>query len=185
MTADTTDETPDTPPEGQPENTPSQEGQPEQAEEGKGSKTAVLADLAAERDRRQAAETAAGETAAKLEAVLSALGLKPGPDTDPATEAEKWRQQARDASLRLAVHQHAPAGVDVAALLDSRTFAATLTDLDPDNVDAIAKAVTGFVDTNPRFRTSPAAGAARDAAAGGSHKPATPTMDDWLRGKFR
>ena len=167
MTADT--ETPEAP-----DNTPEapdapQEAVQEPADEGKGSKTAVLADLAAERDKRQAAERTATETADKLDRVLAALGMKDDPQqVDPDRLAADLR--ARD--LELAVVRTAAGVADVDALLDSRGFLATLESIDPSDRDAVKAHVTEYVTAHPRFAVAtPKTQGARDAAAGGGRAP--------------
>ena len=133
-------------------------------DEGKGSKSAVLADLASERDKRQAAETLAQETAGKLDAVLSALGLKDSPaDVDPdQLGRDLAAQRAENAVLR------AGTGIaDVDALLDSRAFTQTLDAIDPSDRDAVKAHITEYVTANPRFAVTPQkAQGVRDAAAG-------------------
>lgn len=132
---------------------------------GAGSKDAVLADLAAERDKRQAAEQASKATADKLQAVLNALGLAKDEHADPAKEAETWRQQVAERDRQLAVLRNAPTQVDAQALLDSRSFLTTLEDIDPNDQAAVTATITGFVDSHPRFsRTPSTTHGARDLA---------------------
>ena len=150
-------------------------------DEGKGSKSAVLADLASERDKRQAAETLAQETAGKLDAVLSALGLKDSPaDVDPdQLGRDLAAQRAENAVLR------AGTGIaDVDALLDSRAFTQTLDAIDPSDRDAVKAHITEYVTANPRFAVTPQkAQGVRDAAAGADRQPADP--GDWIRNAAR
>ena len=92
-------------------------GAPQTGEGGAGSKDAVLADLKAEREKRQALEAeikASQDFRAKL---TELLGGKPE-QQDPA-ELARQAVAERDEARRLnAVYQAAPAGTDVAALLD-------------------------------------------------------------------
>lgn len=74
-----------------------------QDDQGKGSKSAVLADLAKERRERQAAQTLAQETTTKLEQVLTALGINTGggDKVDPDQLAQDLSsQRAENAVLR-------------------------------------------------------------------------------------
>lgn len=136
-------------------------------DEGKGSKAAVLADLATERDKRQAAETLAQENAAKLEQVLTALGLNADKgEPDPQKLAADLK--AKDAEL--AVLRAGNGIADVDALLDSRAFTNTLGNIDPSDRDAVKAHITEYVKQNPRFSLTPQAHGVRDAAAGAHDK---------------
>lgn len=151
-----------------------------QPDEGKGSKEAVLADLARERDKRQKLEKSSAKTSAKLEAVLSALGLNDQQE-DPAKAAQQARDAQRAAETKLAVFMHAPAGVDPKALLDSVAVTRGLADIDTSDENAVTDYLARYSD-DPRFRTTqPGAGA---SDAGATNPPATSqSMDAWLRGK--
>ena len=149
-----------------------------QDDEGKGGKSAVLADLAKERDRRQAAETTAQETATRLDAVLTALGIKTDGDdkVDPEQLATDLQtQRAENAVLR------AGNGIaDVDALLDSRKFTDSLRDIDSSDRDAVKAHISEYVTANPRFAVAaPKAQGVRDAAAGTERQSAT--KGDWIR----
>ncbi len=150
-------------------------------DEGKGSKAAVLADLATERDKRQAAETLAQENDQKLTAVLQALGLADkGAEVDPDQLGKDLAsQRAENAVLR------AGNGIaDVDALLDSRAFTQTLDTIDPSDRDAVKAHITEYVTANPRFAvaTQKAQGV-RDAAAGADRQ--TADTGDWIRNAAR
>lgn len=148
---------------------PDEPGEP--GEQGRGSKDAILADLARERDKRQAAESAATDTAAKLDAVLTALGLngdshQTTPDVDQLT-ADLARERAETAVLRAG---HGIADVD--ALLDSRAFTSTLADVDTTDRAAVKAHVEQYVQDQPRFALAHQTPAGvRDAAAGRDHQP--------------
>lgn len=136
-----------------------------QDDEGKGGKSAVLADLAKERDRRQAAETTAQETATRLDAVLTALGIKTdgGDKVDPEQLATDLQTQRAENAVLRAGHGIA----DVDALLDSRNFTDSLRDIDSSDRDAVKAHITEYVAANPRFAAAtPQAHGVRDAAAG-------------------
>ena len=102
-------------------------GAPQTGEGGAGSKDAVLADLKAEREKRQALEAeikASQDFRAKL---AELLGGKAGEEEVDPAELARQAVAERDEARRLnAVYQAAPAGTDVAALLDSMSFRAGL-----------------------------------------------------------
>lgn len=192
--ADTDTTTPqDAPPADAPEDTttpPPVDDAPKDGEDGKGGKTAILADLAAERDKRQALEKQVNDLTAaqqsQLDAIAKALGLKQD-DTapDPAKLAEQVtaeQQRARDAQVQLAVYRNSK-GVDVDALLDSKSFTDTLTDVDPTNAEAVAAAVKSFVDAHPRFKvdSTPTPGQAGIGVTGGGTGPVDPRTADLLQ----
>lgn len=151
---------------------------------GKGGKQAILADLAKERDKRQALEQ---QFSAFKDAMSSALGLtqdeQPPAPEQLAEQLATEKAAAQQARLELAVFRSAPADVDVSALLDSRTFTDAIAGIDPTDQAKINAAIEAAVQANPRFKTSPATPApgVRAAAAGGTPRPAS-SMDDWLRG---
>ena len=128
-----------------------------------GSKTKVLEDLAKERRDRQAAQTLAQQSDAKLTAVLTALGINTeGDKVDPDQLAtDLASQRAENAVLR------AGNGIaDVDALLDSRAFTDSLRDIDSSDRDAVKAHITEYVTANPRFAVASQAHGVRDAAAG-------------------
>lgn len=148
----------------------------DEGEKGKGSKDAVLADLARERDERQKAQT-------QLDAVLTALGLK---ETDPTTvdpqqlAADLHAQRAENVVLRTG---HGIA--DVEGLLDSKRFTDSLSKVDVTDSAAVKAHIEAFVNEHPRYAangsgvTTPGV---RDAAAA----PTTASTEtDWLRAAIR
>ena len=149
-------------------------------EGGAGSKDAVLADLKAEREKRQALEAeikASQDFRAKL---TELLGGKPE-QQDPA-ELARQAIAERDEARRLnAVYQAAPAGTDVAALLDSLSFRAGLAE-----AKDIAAYVAKVVKENPRYTIG--AGVASAAAhnlnqGNGAVAPKPKSIDDLIRGR--
>ena len=139
---------------------------------GAGGKDALKADLAKERDKRQALETQVAELGQFRDGLAKLFGAKPDELTPEQLQAKLTAAEQASAAQakQLAVYGSAPAGVDVKALLDSHAF---LTALDgaENKPEAISKVVTDFLRDNPRFSTaSPAAW--RDANASG-----TPTTD--------
>lgn len=151
-------------------------------ESGAGSKDAVLADLKAEREKRQALQAeleASQDFRAKL---AELLGGKAGEkEADPA-ELARQAVAERDEARRLnAVYQAAPAGTDVAALLDSMSFRAGLAE-----AKDIAAYVAKVVKENPRYTIG--AGVASAAAhnlnqGNGAQPPRPKSIDDLIRGR--
>ena len=153
-------------------------GAPQTGEGGAGSKDAVLADLKAEREKRQALEAeikASQDFRAKL---TELLGGKPE-QQDPA-ELARQAVAERDEARRLnAVYQAAPAGTDVAALLDSVSFRAGLAE-----AKDIAAYVAKVVKENPRYTISAGVSAAHNLNQGnGAVAPKPKSIDDLIRGR--
>ena len=127
-------------------------------------------------DDLDAATAAKDEAVAKLDAVLTALGIKSA-DTDPAqVAADLTRVQAENAVLR------AGTGIaDVDALLDSRRFTDSLASgVDTTNMTAVKAHIEAFVKANPRYApTTTRPAGVSDAAATGTGT--TATGGDWLR----
>lgn len=113
-----------------------------------------------ERARREAASArVSSRDQAKADArqeLLKELGLtKDDEKPDPAklaSDLAATRTQAADAARELAIFRNAPAGVDVQALLDSRTFLAKVGGIDPTDSTALVAAITEASQGN-RFRT--------------------------------
>ena len=147
---------------------------------GAGSKDAVLADLKAEREKRQALQ-AELEASQELRTKLAELlGGKAGEkEADPA-ELARQAIAERDEARRLnAVYQAAPAGTDVAALLDSLSFRAGLAE-----AKDIAAYVAKVVKENPRYTISAGVSAAHNLNQGNGAQPPKPkSIDDLIRGR--
>ena len=147
---------------------------------GAGSKDAVLADLKAEREKRQALQ-AELEASQELRTKLAELlGGKAGEkEADPA-ELARQAVAERDEARRLnAVYQAAPAGTDVAALLDSMSFRAGLAE-----AKDIAAYVAQVVKENPRYTISAGVSAAHNLNQGNGAQPPKPkSIDDLIRGR--
>jgi hypothetical protein len=129
-------------------------------------------EVAAEREKRTAAEKSATEQAAQQQADLvkklaAAFGLQ-GEEAKPPSveeltkqladshaETEKTQALARQRDVELAVYRSAgSAGGDADALLDSRAFVRSIRDLDPaakDFAEQVAAAVKTAVDSNPKL----------------------------------
>lgn len=161
-----------------------------ETEDGRGSKDAILADLATERDRRQAAEA---QSKAVLEAVQQALGIKTVTD-DPkelAKQLDGTKAEAQAAKLQLAIYRSPAAkDADVDALLDSLGFQQAVAKVDPADSKAVEAAIKQYVDQNPRFKVTangtpvpPVVPGAKDLAQGNGSGTPSRTMDDLLRGR--
>lgn len=147
---------------------------------GAGSKDALKADLATERQARQELATELSHLKTGLAKALGIEETKATPE-QLAEQLTAAQSEASAAKVQLAIYKAAPKGVDVGALLDSTSFLKALAGIDPADVEAIAEKVTSFVKANPRFRADASAGL-RDAYAGGNTSPGK-SMDDWLRGR--
>ncbi|WP_371652492.1 MULTISPECIES: hypothetical protein [unclassified Streptomyces] len=136
-------------------------------------------DLAAARaeagkQRVTAKEKAAEEARTQLaQDIGRALGIVPeGEPADPAqltAQLTASQAQARQTAVELAVYRHAAAaGGDADALLDSRTFAASLAEVDPADTAAVQAAITAAVTANPKLAAAPAAPARGGAEFSGA-----------------
>lgn len=145
---------------------PPQPAREEPNDEGKGSKKAVLADLAGERDKRQALETKLAELTTAHETKLTEV-------------TNTYETQLTEVNRELAVYRNA-AGANASALLDSRAFTEALAKIDPSDEKAVTALITETVAANPLFAaTPPQPAGVRDASAGKTPEPTEPT--DWLR----
>lgn len=133
----------------------------------------VRSEAAGNRTKATAAET---KQAKLLEDIGKALGLKKDEAPDPAKLAEeltKTQSQARTAAIELAVFRTAGKHKgDPDALLDSRSFLAKVSGLDPaakDFADKVDTAIKDAVKENPKLSAAQAAGSSSaDHGAGGS-----------------
>ncbi|WP_275463369.1 hypothetical protein [Streptomyces noursei] len=119
------------------------------------------------KQRVTAKQAAADEARAELaQQIGRALGLvQDDTPPDPAALTQQLadeQQRARQTAVELAVYRTArEAGGDPDALLDSRTFAAAVADLDPADVAAVRAAVEAAVAANPKLAVQRPAGPAR------------------------
>ena len=188
-----TDTTPqDAPPAETPKDdtTPPPADPPKDGDDGKGGKSAILADLAKERDARQSLEQQVKDLQAaqqtQLDGIAKALGLKTDdtpPDPAKLTEQLTTEQaKARDAQVQLAVYRNASAGnADPDALLDSASFLRTVAEIDPTDSAAVTAAIKAAVEANPRYKAGdsiPSPGQAGIGVAGGGAQPADPRSAD-------
>ena len=132
-TVDTTDTTPEA---------------TEAEEAGRGSKDAVLADLARERAKRREADQKLAAVEAKLAALATALGVEATETVDPDTlKSDLDAMRRENAVLRAGAALH----LDTDALLDSHRFTTGLADIDPSDGDAVKAYLSEFVEANPQY----------------------------------
>ena len=130
-------ETPDTTPEAT-----------EAEDTGRGSKDAVLADLARERAKRKESDAKLSAVEAKLAALATALGVETTETVDPdALASDLAVQQRENAVLRAG----AALKIDTDALLDSRRFTTGLADVDPTDRNAVTAYIEGFIREHPQY----------------------------------
>ncbi|MCA1219895.1 hypothetical protein LCE31_16105, partial [Streptomyces sp. 8L] len=105
----------------------------------------------------------APEAAPAAPAAPPAVAPLPEVDGD-LSRLPQWAQRvitesqtaARTAAVQSAIyHGASAAGADAAALLDSRSFMASLDAVDPSDSTAITAAITAAVTTNPRLAVAP------------------------------
>lgn len=114
------------------------------------------ANAEAQKARTTAKQNAADEARKELAQQLGkALGLVEDEPVDPTKLAEQLSAataEAKQNAVALAVfHAAAGAGADATALLDSRSFMARLTDVDPTDAAAVSTAIGDAVKANPAF----------------------------------
>ncbi|MEV0438951.1 hypothetical protein AB0I84_09495 [Streptomyces spectabilis] len=135
------------------------------------------------KQRVTAKQRAADEARAQLaQDIGRALGIVPeGEQADPAHLTEQLtasQAQAQQTAVELAIYRAAAAaGADPDALLDSRTFAASLSDVDPTDAEAVTAVITAAVTANPKLAAAAAGpvrgGAEFPGAPAGERRPAT------------
>lgn len=129
--------------------------------------------------KAQAAEDARKELA---QTIGKALGLVTDEPVDPAELTKQLTQtqaQAKQAALELAVFRSSADAATANALLDSRTFLATVADLDPNDTSAISAAVNEAVEKNPALgKRQPAPNPAQGSSGSGPSAVAQLTEAD-------
>lgn len=154
-----------------------------------GGPEALRTDLAGERRARQSAETERDTVKGQLDAVLKALGLDTKPTEDPATAVQRAQANEADARREVAVVRNAPRDargnytVDVNALLDSRSFMASIADVDPNDAAGIAAKIAAHVQTNPPAPVVRYNAGSGDVAATGDPGTGPVDMDALIRGR--
>lgn len=103
--------------------------------------------------KQRAAEEARTELAQQIGRALGLVDDDTPPDPDQlAQQLAAEQAKAKATAVELAVFRTAPAaGADPDALLDSRTFADSVANLDPTDTDAIKNAITAAIEANPRL----------------------------------
>jgi hypothetical protein len=124
----------------------------------------IITDTRKEAGDHRTAAKSAGDTATKelTDKLAVALGLKLDAAADPAalTASLTASQAAALASAReLAIYKAAGTTADPAKLLDSNTFLASVSGIDPTDGPAILAAITAAVAANPNLKTTRAVGA--------------------------
>lgn len=155
-----------------------------------GSPEALRADLAGERRARQAAETARDTASKQLADVLKVLGVNTdAPQEDPAQVAKQATSDALDARREVAVVRNAPRdargnyAVDVTALLDSRSFMASIADVDPNDAAAIAAKIDAHTKNHPNAAPVRYGAGVGDVTATGDPGAGPVDMDALIRGR--
>lgn len=149
------------------------------------------------RARREAAKyrTERNQITEQYEKLTDTIGRAFGFIKDETTleelqaRVEQATQREKDATVRLAVFQAAHhAGADPERLLDSNSFLKSLTNIDPDDSEALATHIKTYVADHQYLRTAPQGGtsAVEHATGSGSttpntKNPATMTMADLNR----
>lgn len=142
------------------------------------------------RTQLREAQTATSQQGDLLAKVAQAIGLQVDGKPDPeklAGELTAAQQQARQTSVELAVYKAAgPAGGKADALLDSRSFMASVADLDPGSktfAADVAAAVKKAVEANPALKAetpkAPAGPSGTPNGGGPGTAPSKPaTLED-------
>lgn len=153
-----------------------------------GGPEALKADLAAERQKRHAAEAAAAEAKRlaeeQLENFKKALGLSEGQTPEQLkAAAEAAKGTATAAQAQLSVYRLAKsAGGDPDALLDSASFLQSIATIDPTDAAAMTAAIKAAVENNKALALQKVApSGSRDASQGAGNGTAQPTMSDLIR----
>lgn len=150
----------------QKEGTPTPEPTEGEEKGGAGSKEAVLADLARERDRRQQLQADRDKDAETYQA-----------------ERDQWQTERDQLTRELALYRNGT-GANIPALLDSKSFTEKLNGLEDPTDEAVTALIQETLEANPAFASTPSQPAGvRDAAAGAENEPAQAT--DWLRAEFQ
>ena len=137
--------------------------------------------------KAQAATDARNEFA---QTIGKALGLiKDNEPADPAKLTEQLTAssaEARAARVELAVFRAAGSIADPVALLDSKTFLASVKDIDPADAAALQAAIASAVESNPRLGSAtpsrlPAPNPAQGSSASGPVAPSQLSKEDVSR----
>lgn len=152
------------PPDPAPQPDPQPDPEPQRVEDLPDWAQKVIRDTRAEAaSNRTSKQQAEADKQATLDAVATALGLKPDATPDPeklATDLASAQAESRQRAVELAVYRAAGGhGADPDALLDSRGFVARVAELDPaggDFADRVGDAIKAAVADNPKLAAEPA-----------------------------
>lgn len=157
-------------------------------DEGRGSKTAILADLAKERDQRQALEATVAQQGQQLQEFLGAIGKALGVTTEEKSPAQLQEElansqnEARENKVLLGVYAAAAQlQADPSKIMDSVRVREALKGVDPADSAKIASVIAAAVQENPHFKLVPSGAGANDAGAGGDSTPPVNDMNAWIR----
>ena len=140
--------------------------------------TQMQAEARKHEDRWKQRDTQLDEQQKTLRLLADKLGVQLDDKPDPTKLAEQvtqYQTSARQSATELAVFRAAPAGVDANALLDSRSFMAKTSGLDPaapDFADQVKTLVAEHVAANPALATPPAATQPADGQPAAAPQPA-------------
>lgn len=103
---------------------------------------------------KQAADAAAEQAKQSvIQEIGKALGLVKD-DDDKSVDAAKVQSELVESQRELAIYRMAPQDVKVQALLDSRSFMASIKDIDPGDSAALKAAIDEAVSKNPAFKAT-------------------------------
>lgn len=137
----------------------------------------MIRDLRAEAANHRTKATTAAQDAEKslTDKLATALGLKPEAAADPAALTQQLttaQKSAKDAAIQLAIYRAAGQHQgNPDALLDSNTFLANVSALDPTSAEfptQVSDAIKAAVTQNPNLKLAQAAGPSAADHAGGS-----------------
>lgn len=152
-----------------------------------GGPEALKADLAKERQQRHALEAQVAQiqqqNTQQLEALKTALGLSENQTPEQIKAAATAAQnELKSAQAQVSVARLAgKGGANLTALLDSRTFLNSLSQIDSANDDAVLTAIKAAVQSNPALAAQRVGAGANDAGAGGGGGNVKPSMSEIIR----
>jgi hypothetical protein len=124
----------------------------------------IITDTRKEAGDHRVALTAAEQ---RTQAILKAAGLAPE-EKDPAALLTAAQTTAAQSARELAVYKAAGNIANPLALLDSASFLASVSGIDPTDGPAITAAITAAVAANPNLKAARAAGASSVETPGGT-----------------
>ncbi|TSI11964.1 hypothetical protein [Brevibacterium aurantiacum] len=164
-----------------------EQGKPSQADDPKlaAARDEAYQNRVKAREAKEAADATAAEKDALIQQLGKALGLIKDDDKGDGPDAEALTKQiadeqakATEAARELAVYKAAATnGADPTKLLDSRSFLASIKDVDHGDEKAIGAAIKAAVDANKSFASARAAGASTADTASGPGGGSTPKAE--------